>query len=306
MLNFNQLQAVTALHEHKNFHRAAESISITQPALTLRIQSVEELIGQTLFDRSQRSVRATDAGELVVSYAKEILGRFDDLENALSGFSDIEHGEVEFGVGPYIVKRGFAEVIRKFCGSYPSIKPRFRVAASDSLHAQLKADEISMYVAESSLGVEDESCTVEPLFVEEIVIVARPGHPLAQRKRVHAKDIVQYPMVGVTERVASDTESWFLARLNSDRERRLMAENQPYIVCDYYEATRVLVLSTDYLTWGPIELVRKDLDNGTLVKIGLPGFDPMLTTGIVTRQDRTLSPAAIALRGCFEQVYRDG
>lgn len=303
MLNFNQLRAVVALHDHRNFHRAAESISITQPALSLSIRKIEESLGQTLFDRSQRTVHPTDAGLLVVRHARDILGRFDSLENALEEFSGANRGEVEFGVAPYVVRSVFPAVIRRFCRAYPSIRPRFEVGAVDSLHSLLMSDQISLYVADAAMGEASECCAVESLFDEEIVYVARPGHPLANRRRVQAKDIVQFPFVAATDRASAELKQWFLSRLATDQERELMDQNHPFIVCDNYEATRALVLSTDYLTGGPAELVRKDTGNGRLIRIDISGFQQILSTGIVTRTDRTLSPAANALKQCFEGEY---
>ena len=195
MLTINQLRAVVALHEHGNFHRAAESISITQPALTLSIKKAEKEIGQALFDRSQRAVRTTDAGNLVVAHGRDILARFQDLGDAMSEFSGLQQGEVVFGVAPFVVKSGLARVIRTFCRAYPSIRPRFNVASFDSLHQQLLADEISFYVADQTLGTEAESCDVVPLLDEEVTFFARPDHPLVQRKRVTASDMVRYPFV---------------------------------------------------------------------------------------------------------------
>lgn len=303
MLTINQLRAVVALHEHGNFHRAAESISITQPALTLSIKKAEKEIGQALFDRSQRAVRTTDAGNLVVAHGRDILARFQDLGDALSEFSGLQQGEVVFGVAPFVVKSGLARVIRTFCRAYPSIRPRFNVASFDSLHQQLLADEISFYVADQTLGTEAESCDVVPLLDEEVTFFARPDHPLVQRKCVTASDMVRYPFVGVADKIPAKLRRWFLKGIRTDREREMLSRNYPFVVCDHYEASRVLLLSTDYVSGGPIDLVRKDLSRSTLGQISLSGFDSTIATGIIVRRDRTLSPAAQALSNCFVSVY---
>ena len=306
MLNFNQLRAIVALNEYQNFHRAAKSLSITQPALSLSIQNIEELVGETLFDRSYRSVRPTEAGELVIKYAKDIMVEFNNLENALNDFSGIKQGEVEFGVGPYIVKKGFSTVIRRFCRAFPSIKPKFQVAAFDVLHEKLLADQISLYVADSTLGLDSSTCSVEPLFQESIKFVARPDHPLTRLKRIQAKDLVQFPFVSVSHRDTSNFERWFNSKLDNEQDHELFARNYPFVVCDYYEATRALVLSTNYLAGGPVGLVQKDVTKGTLIELNVVGFDAELCTGIVTRSDRTMSPATQALKDCFERVYLSG
>ena len=131
MLSFNQLRAVVALHDHRHFNRAAESISITQPALTLSIKSAEKIVGQILFDRSQRDVQATDAGLLVVKHARDILARFSDLEAAVTEFNGVQLGEVAFGVAPFVVKKGLSDE-RAF------VHPRPRASCDDARWADIE------------------------------------------------------------------------------------------------------------------------------------------------------------------------
>ena len=306
MLTFNQLRAVLALHEHQNFHRAADSIAITQPALTLSIKNAEKAAGQQLFDRSQRTVRPTDAGQLVVAHARDILTRFDDLQTELEQFNGLQVGEVVFGVAPFVVKKGLTDVIRRFCRAHPSIRPRFTVASFGSLHEQLINDELAFYVADQTLGTEAESCVVESLVDEDVTFFARPDHPLAQQKQISARDIVKYPFVGVADKIPAKLRRWFLAGIKTDREREMLDRNYPFVVCDHYEASRVLLLSTDYVSGGPYDLVSKDLKKGTLGEIHLRSFDSTIATGIVTRKDRALSPAARAMIDSFRSVYTVG
>ena len=77
------------------------------------------------------------------------------------------------------------------------------------------------------------------------------------------------------------------------------------VVCDHYEASRVLLLSTDYVTGGPIDLVQKDIDSGIVARLNLSKFDSVIATGLITRKDRTLSPASQALKRCFEDEYEN-
>ena len=305
MLSINQLRAAVALDTYKNFRRAAESISISQPALTLSIKNSEETIGKKLFDRSHSEVNTTEAGRLVVEHGRYILGKFGDLEIALNQYSDASSGEVEFGIGPYIVKNGFSSVLEEFCRLHPNIRPRFHVDASDSLQKMLMADQISFYVASSFLGEGSDVCTVQPLLEENVIFAARSEHPLCRKPSVDAKDLVNYPFVGVTEEIPSSLKDWFLSQLSTEKQIKLFSEYYPYIVCDYYEATCALLLSTDYLTGGPEQLLSRDLDNGPLRKIELKSFSGSMSTGIVSRNDRTMSPASLALQECFKKLGQE-
>jgi DNA-binding transcriptional LysR family regulator len=178
-------------------------------------------------------------------------------------------------------------------------------ASFDSLHAQLLNDEISFYVADQTLGVESERCDVQPLLDEEVAFVTKPDHVLANRTRVSPSDLVKYPFVGVADKIPAILRRWFLSGLTTDREQELLERNYPFVVCDHYEASRVLLLSTDYVTGGPIDLVQKDIDSGIVARLNLSKFDSVIATGLITRKDRTLSPASQALKRCFEDEYEN-
>ena len=109
--------------------------------------------------------------------------------------------------------------------------------------------------------------------------------------------------MGVADKIPAKLKRWFLANLETDSERNLLERNYPFVVCDHYEASRVLLLSTDYVTGGPIDLVQKDIDRGIVTRLNLSKFDSIIATGLVSRSDRTLSPAAQALAQCFKETY---
>ena len=189
--------------------------------------------------------------------------------------------------------------------SYCSGRSRLSAASFDSLHAQLLNDEISFYVADQTLGIESERCDVQPLLDEEVAFVTKPDHVLANRKRVSPSDLVKYPFIGVADKIPAILRRWFLSGLTTDRDQELLQRNYPFVVCDHYEALRVLLLSTDYVTGGPIDLVQKDIDGAIVCRLNLSKLDIVISSGLVTRNDRTLSPAALALKKCFEHEYEN-
>ena len=82
-LNFHQLYIFYAVASHHSFSRAAESLDISQPAVSIQIQELERNIGSTLFHRRTRDLRITDVGEVVLAYAQQIFSLSSKLLNAM-------------------------------------------------------------------------------------------------------------------------------------------------------------------------------------------------------------------------------
>ena len=77
--SLRQLEYLVAVADHLNFRRAAESVHVSQPALSTQIRQLETLLGVKLFERDRRRVVATDAGIAAAARARHILSRVDDL-----------------------------------------------------------------------------------------------------------------------------------------------------------------------------------------------------------------------------------
>jgi|GEM_PF-2433474 len=304
-INSKHLRAVAALAEHQNFHRAAEELCITQPALTLSIKNTEELLGLTLFDRSKNPVTLTDAGQIVTRYAKEIIGKFDSLGTDLNAFQNLGTGEIRFGVGIHLVKNVFPKVIDRFCHNYPNVRPYFEVASFDHLHEALMDDRISFYVADIAMAQEEEALNIIELKTYPIILASRPDHPLLELEHIQVKDLIQYPFIAISAKISKQLKNWFRNSLDDEKELELMERHNPYIYCDYYEATRAIIQTTDYISGGPNELLQKDISRGLIAQLPLPDLDTGVATGIVYRKDRTLSPAAMELISYFESACQD-
>src|SRR5262245_52636409 len=100
--SLRQLECAVAVAEHLSFRRAAESVAITQPALSLAIQQLETLLGTRLFERDRRRVLPTPAGEQLVPRARAALAEIDGLVEAARVMNDPLAGTLKMGVIPTI------------------------------------------------------------------------------------------------------------------------------------------------------------------------------------------------------------
>ena len=98
-MNIKRVRYALALAKEMNFARAAESVHLSQPALSRGIQTLEEELGLRLFDRDNRNVSVTKAGEAFLEHAKRVMFHVGTLKLEMEQLRDGDIGHVAFGVG---------------------------------------------------------------------------------------------------------------------------------------------------------------------------------------------------------------
>ena len=275
------LRAFLMVVELGSFHRTAEALNLSQPALSRRIQKLESSIGAPLLERTTRHVAATAIGEDLLPLVRRMLEEFD---GSLFMLRDPQRrgGIVSMACLPTAAFYFLPEVIRTFSAAHPTI--RFRIhdlPATEGLQAVARG-EVEFGV--NIMGASDPDLAFDRLVEDPFVLAARKGHPLAERDAVTWADLADYPLITVhrssANRVLLDS---MLAKSNLSLRWT-------------YEVTH---LSTS------LGLVEAGLGISVLPKMATPpGEHPFLITrpirdpevsrtiGVVRRRGGSMSPAA--------------
>ena len=119
MHHINQLRSVVALAEYRHFGRAAESIGLTQSALSQSIRKVEDLYGVPLFERRNRQVALTTYGDLVYQTASQTLDAMSNVEREIRLLRNLETGHLVVHSDPYLTNslldKGIGERWKRAC-----------------------------------------------------------------------------------------------------------------------------------------------------------------------------------------------
>ena len=163
------LRYFDALARHGHFGRAAEDCAITQPALSVQIKELEELMGVPLVERSARQIHLTGLGEEFAKRAKDILRSVDELGDLARAARGPYSGQFRFGVIPTIAPYLLSDLIKALGARLPGLELRPREAKTprlvdDLLNAKLDAAILALPISEPSLHE-------EPLFDEEFVLL---------------------------------------------------------------------------------------------------------------------------------------
>ncbi|MBT8429281.1 MAG: LysR family transcriptional regulator [Gammaproteobacteria bacterium] len=172
---------------------AAERIGITQPALSRRLQQLEEHLGVELLVRGRKGVALTEIGRLVQSEAQTIVARYERMREMVTSHQRLEGGTVRIGGGATAVSYMLPEAIAAFQAAHPQVRFQMREAGSSEIADDVVAGHLELGVV--TLPVRDRELDVIPLTTDRIVLVARRDHLLARKRRVRIQDLADQAFV---------------------------------------------------------------------------------------------------------------
>lgn len=186
-LTLKQLRYLVAVADHLHFGQAAEACGVTQPSLSEQIAQLEQILGQTLIERTRRRVLVTPAGLEAVARARRILRETHDLiESARRGAAPLE-GELRLGViptlGPYLLPRVLPALRRAF----PALRLYLREDQTDRLLDRLRTGDLDALLL--ALPTDAPSLTEIPIFDEPFLVALPADHPLASRAELSESDL---------------------------------------------------------------------------------------------------------------------
>jgi DNA-binding transcriptional LysR family regulator len=188
------LRSFLTVAESGGVTAAATRLHITQPALSRRLQQLEEQLGAPLLDRGRKGVQLTELGRLVQREGRLIVARYELLREQVRAHQQLEGGVLRIGGGATAVSFVLPAAIARFQAAYPSVRFQLREAGSSEVAGAVRAGQLEVGMV--TLPVEGRELEVRPLMQDPIVLVARPDHPLASAGRIRARKLNGLPLVG--------------------------------------------------------------------------------------------------------------
>lgn len=202
-MEIRQLKYFLAVVRLGGVGAAAKANFVTQPAVTLQIQKLEEEVGEKLLERRGRTVAPTQAGSLLARHAEEVIRSVEALHSAVGGRKALERGNLRMGNIDAASVYVLPGIYRSFHHKYPGVKIEIIVGDTARLLEALRTGEVEL--AGVVLPVDTGEFETLPIYRDEMVLVAHPKHVLARRKNVTLEDVVEagliaYPPRSVTRR----------------------------------------------------------------------------------------------------------
>jgi DNA-binding transcriptional LysR family regulator len=189
----HKLKVFCTVAETKSFSKTSEIIHLTQPAVSLQIQALEEKYETKLFDRSSSTVTLTLAGETLYKYAKEILALYASAEKAIGKQTGILKGSLTIGAGSNIGNYILPTVITEFRRTHPKMKIYLHVSNTKRVIELLNSGNIDLGLVEGDIT--RQKITVKKLLSDELVLIVPPEHAWAKKKDVSISELVKEPFI---------------------------------------------------------------------------------------------------------------
>jgi DNA-binding transcriptional LysR family regulator len=192
-LNLRHLEALSAVSAAGNFTRAAQSLHVSQPALTVQIRQLEEALGVKLLDRNTRSVRLTRIGEQLTPVIQRLLREIEAVVTNAHELASGDRGVVSVSALPSVCSTVLPRIISDFRKQYPGISVLLRDGVAQRVLEKVKNGEVDLAVG--SFPDADLSMEVIPLFTDNLRVVFPPHSPLERKRSVRLKDLIDYPLI---------------------------------------------------------------------------------------------------------------
>lgn len=191
--NFHQLHIFFTVADKGSFSAAAQSLHMTQPAVTMQIQALEEYFGTKLFHRSTKKVELSEAGKALMPYAQKSIELMKETELAMSKFTHMLQGRLQLGAsltfGEYIMPR----LLGPFGKEYPNISISMKVMNTAQILEEILNHQLNFGLVEAPVHHPD--VLTEAVLNDELKLILPPDHPLCSKEECTMDEVLQYSFV---------------------------------------------------------------------------------------------------------------
>lgn len=181
------IQYFLAVAEHLSFTKAAAALHVSQPALSQQVRQLEESLGAQLFDRSGRTTRLTDAGDVYLLYARRAHQELREAKNAIHDVSDLSRGSLRIAVTPTFTTYLVGPLIEAFHSRHPKITVNLKEISQERIEELLLAGVLDVGIAFDEINTPDIEAI--PLLNETLALVVNRKHRLAEERAITSKGL---------------------------------------------------------------------------------------------------------------------
>ncbi|NOQ79584.1 MAG: LysR family transcriptional regulator [Gammaproteobacteria bacterium] len=294
-MDIPSIETFLIVAKKQSFSLTAEALYLTQPAISKRIASLESELDCKLFDRIKKKIILTEAGQLFLPRAQNIIAELKAGKNALSEMDDLLSGELVIATSHHIGLHHLPPILKHFVNQYPKVDLKLNFMESESACHAVENAEIELAVI--TLPIEPiTSLDQIKIWEDPLTFVVHNNHPLLEgrklegRKKVNGniaplshediKKLTQFPAI-LPEKGTYTRELIDAYFYQSGMQVQVKLSN------NYLETIKMMV--SVGLGWS---VLPQTLIDSTLTAITIPGFTVHRSLGIVTHKNRTLSHAA--------------
>jgi LysR family transcriptional regulator, carnitine catabolism transcriptional activator len=187
------IRAFLKIAETRNFTRAANDLHVSQSALTVQVQQLEESLGIRLFDRNKRGVTLTGAGKDVFGPLQRLFNDAQTIVDHARDLSSASTGFVSIAALPTVCAGPLPELVRSFIESHPGIRIQISDVIAERVREAVLKREVDFGIG--TLHGRDADLRATPLFQDRLVVFTPPRHPLSEKHTVTLREASAHGLI---------------------------------------------------------------------------------------------------------------
>ncbi|MGI6509024.1 MAG: LysR substrate-binding domain-containing protein [Erysipelotrichaceae bacterium] len=284
-MDFNKLQSFLVLAEVKNFTKAADQLYLSQPALTKQIQTLENELGVTLFNRVGKSTFLTVEGEMLVNYAKQTIAAYNNALEHIRQIQNLEEGTLNFGATNFIGVYLMPEIISRFKKKYPKITINMTINSSTNILKKLHLNQLEFAFISDYITQDTDRYEINKYKHDELQLIVGKNHRLFGKTSCSIKDLKDE--IYITKAPDSSQYKFIDSLLKSEN---FVFENKLFI--GQQEAIKESVIHNLGISFISTKAIQREVLHGDLWPLRIDEFDLEREIQCVKLKDISLSPAA--------------
>ncbi len=286
-MELKQLRQFCAIVETGSFRKAADSLHISPPALSLSIKRLEADLGVMLLDRQPGRVLATAHGHSLYDSAQRIHSEVQGALDQLNAISGIGSGRIAVGMLPYGIQSTMGNLIGRFCDRYPKLEVQIALGSFSFLAGRLRDGELDFLVTEVQEGNATGGLVQEPLFRLRYGLIAGGKHPLAGKRQLTLRRVMDYRLAYARtwQTVIDSWDDAFKAEGLSPPSSAIGEATDDFFRDLISQCNTIAVLPM-------IGTIRDSIEAGQLTELHVPAVNWTSTVGMIYRSADSLSADA--------------
>jgi len=287
----DQLRILKAIASEGSVKRAADSLYVSQPAVSLQVQNLERQLDVPLFDRGGRRAQLTEAGHLLLGYGEKILSLCQETCRALEDLQNLQGGTLIVGAsqttGTYLLPR----MIGMFRQKYPDVAVQLHVHSTRRTAWSVANGQIDLAIVGGEIPTElVEALDIVPYAEDELALILPPSHPMVQQETIQKEDLYKLQFISLdSQSTIRKVIDHVLSRCGIDT-RRLKIEME----LNSIEAIKNAVQSGLGAAFVSVSAIEKELLMGVLHKSQMEEVVVTRVLSLICNPNRYRSKAAEA------------
>ncbi len=282
-MNTADLAAFIEVARFESFSLAAEKLHLTQPAVSKRVQNLEETLTVNLFDRVGRKVQLTEAGRNLLPRAKQWLLDFEEIRNSVTTLQGEVTGILKIGTSHHIGLHRLPPTLRTFSQAYPQVRLDIQFIDSEATYEAVLSGDLELGIV-TLPPVADPRLLTEKIWDDPLAFVAAKEHPLALQPTLKLADLTKHPAI-------LPSMNTFTRQIAAELFQKANLELNVTMTTNYLETIKMMV--SIGLGWS---VLPASMANDDIVVLPLAEAKKMhRNLGVVYHPRRTLSRAASAM-----------